>query len=79
MAVLNPYAGARKRPAQQDKKRAHPQGTMNVKQTARRANGGAIGAALAYGRRWGALFLLVFAANVFVATLAWLVTGMFLN
>jgi hypothetical protein len=38
-----------------------------------------IGAALAYGCRWGPLFLMMLVANTVIATLAWMVVGLFLN
>ena len=34
-----------------------------------------IGAVLAYGCRWGPVFLLVLVTNTFVATLAWMIVG----
>ena len=39
----------------------------------------AVGAALAYCRRWGPLVLLVLAADVFLATLAWFLVGLLLK
>jgi hypothetical protein len=47
-----------------------------VKEHARPAQ---VGAALAYYRRWGPLVLLVLAADVSIATLAWIIGGLFLN
>jgi hypothetical protein len=52
---------------------------MNVREHARPSSGDPIGAALAYWRRWGPLFLLVLTANTVIATLAWMVVGLFLK
>jgi hypothetical protein len=59
--------------------RSFYQGIMNVREDARPASRDPIGAALAYGRRWGPLLLLVLGANTLIATLAWMVVGLFLN
>lgn len=55
------------------------QGTTNVREDARPTSRDPIGAALAYGRRWGPLFLLVLVANTLIATLAWMVVGLLMN
>ena len=51
----------------------------NVRNGAHPTGGNPVGAALAYCRRWGPLVLLVLAANVFLATLAWSLVGLFLK
>jgi len=50
---------------------------MNVKEDARPGNRTV--PALEYCRRWGPLVVLVLAADVFVAILAWVMAGLFLN
>jgi hypothetical protein len=52
---------------------------MNVREGARPASRDPIGAALAYARRWGALFLLVLVANTIMATLAWMLVSLLLK
>ena len=52
---------------------------MSVRQNARLTSRDPIGAALAYGRRWGPLFLLVLVANTIIAMAAWVIVGLFLN
>jgi hypothetical protein len=59
--------------------RSFNQGIMSVREDARPARSDPIGAALAYGRRWGPLFLMMLVANTVIATLAWMVVGLFLN
>jgi hypothetical protein len=52
---------------------------MKVRNGAHPANRDPVGAALAYCRRLGPLVLLVLAANVFLATLAWFLVGLLLK
>ena len=75
-----PHGEPSKRPALPRSARAQLlPGITNVREDARPTSGDQIGAALAHCRRWGPLFLLIFVANTFIATLAWTVVGLFLN
>jgi hypothetical protein len=56
------------------------QGTMNVREGARRGGGkDPLGKALVHFRKWGPLVLVLLAADGVVATSAWFLVGLFLR